>query len=199
MARSATIASKSSSRTGLIVGTSLAVATVVIAVIAAKPGSTPAESTGKVPAAAATTPGTASAAAATTVSATRAAGGLTAREASFDFGSISMAAGKVSHRYWFRNESDAPLLIKRIFTSCMCTTATLVKGPRVIGSYGMPGHGPMPDVNQSFAPGEAAYVDVVFDPAAHGPAGLGRTERVVTIENGSGQQLRLGFVAHVRP
>jgi hypothetical protein len=110
-----------------------------------------------------------------------------------------MAAGKVSHRYWLRNESAAPVTIQRIHTSCMCTTATLVKGMRVIGRYGMAGHGPLPDVNETLAPGEAAYVDVAFDPAAHGPAGLGRTERVVTIERTSGAPLQLGFVANVTP
>lgn len=124
---------------------------------------------------------------------------LVARESQFDFGPISMAAGKVSHRYWIRNESADPLTIKGISTSCMCTTASLVKGVRVVGSYGMPGHGPMPEVNETLAPSEAAYVNVVFDPAAHGPAGLGRTERVVTIEHAAGAPLRLGFSADVRP
>jgi hypothetical protein len=81
----------------------------------------------------------------------------------------------------------------------MCTTATLVKAMRIVGSYGMAGHGPMPDVNETFAAGEAAYVDVVFDPAAHGPAGLGHTERVVSIETDARQRLQLAFVANVRP
>lgn len=124
---------------------------------------------------------------------------LAAREPYFDFGSISMAAGKVSHRFWFRNESQAPVTIHRVYTSCMCTTATLVKGMRTIGSYGMPGHGPLPAVDQSLAPSEAAYVDVVFDPAAHGPAGLGYTERLVTVETWSGTPLRVGFAATVTP
>jgi len=105
----------------------------------------------------------------------------------------------VSHRYWFRNESAAPVLIRQVYTSCMCTTATLVKGMRVIGSYGMPGHGPLPAVNETLAPEEAAYVDVVFDPAAHGPAGLGYTERVITIEPGAGAPLQVAFSAYVKP
>ncbi|MDH5537517.1 MAG: DUF1573 domain-containing protein, partial [Betaproteobacteria bacterium] len=99
----------------------------------------------------------------------------------------------------FRNESPAPVLIRQVYTSCMCTTATLVKGMRVIGSYGMPGHGPLPAVNETLAPDEVGYVDVVFDPAAHGPAGLGRTERVVTIEPDAGVPLQVAFTAYVKP
>jgi hypothetical protein len=191
MSRSASIQTRHSNSTTLVLGVSIVVVVAALILIA-KPDASPSEAGGlAVPSA----KPVATAALATSSSA----GGLTARDANFDFGAISMAAGKVSHRYWFRNEGDAPVLVKRIYTSCMCTTATLVKASRVVGSYGMPGHGPLPDVNQTFAPGEAAYVDVVFDPAAHGPAGLGHTERVVTIEGGAGQPLQLGFVALVRP
>lgn len=189
MTRSATIPAKRSNAMPLIAGISLIVLAIVIAVIAAMPA-------WKSSSSASAAPPTAAAPARAT---TRQAGPLSAKESSFEFVSISMAAGKVSHRFWFRNESTAPVLLQRVYTSCMCTTATLVKGMRIIGSYGMPGHGPLPDVNESLAPNEAAYLDVVFDPAAHGPAGLGRTERVVTIEPARGEPLQLAFVANVTP
>jgi hypothetical protein len=188
MKPTARAATKRSNHKGLIFGSSAIAVALVIAIIAAKPGSdsiAPASASSVV--------------AATAVAATPSAAPLSAREANFDFGPISMAAGKVTHRYWVRNDGSAAVLVKRIYTSCMCTTATLVKSGRVIGSYGMPGHGPMPDVNALFASGEAAYLDVVFDPAAHGPAGLGHTERVVSIESDAGRQLQLAFVADVRP
>lgn len=188
MKRSATLASSHSSNKGLILGISLIVLALVVAVIAANPGTKPQSAASAAP----VTPAASSGAALRV-------GALSAREIQFDFGPISMAAGKVSHRYWFRNESADPVLIRRVYTSCMCTAATLVKGPRVIGTYGMPGHGPLPDVNEKLVPGEAAYVDVVFDPAAHGPAGLGHTERVVTIEPGAGAPLQVGFTANVTP
>jgi hypothetical protein len=124
---------------------------------------------------------------------------LTSREASFDFGSISMAAGKVTHRYRIANGSADPLVIQKIYTSCMCTTATLVKGVQQFGPFGMPGHGPIPAINQTLVPGEKAYVEVVFDPAAHGPAGVGPIERVVTIENSARQPFELAFAARVTP
>ena len=185
MTRSAPLQMKRSNAWNLVAGLAVAVA-LGIAIVAASPRFRPAA-----PAAGA------GVAAPDAVSASHPA--LAARESQFDFGSISMAAGKVSHRYWIRNESADPLLIKGIYTSCMCTTASLSKGARVVGNYGMPGHGPLPEVNEALAPNETAYVNVVFDPAAHGPAGLGLTERVVTIEHAAGAPLKLRFTADVRP
>ena len=187
MARSAAIAPKHSTNRNLILAAVAIVVALAIAIIAAKPRT-------EAPPPARTAP-----VAVTPETAARASAALAAGESAFDFGAISMAAGNVSHRFWFKNESAASVLIRRIYTSCMCTTATLAKGARIVGRYGMPGHGPLPDVNETLAPGEAAYVDVVFDPAAHGPAGLGRTQRVVTIEPGAGEPLQLGFTAEVRP
>ncbi len=124
---------------------------------------------------------------------------LTANEMNFDFGTISMAAGNVSHRYWIRNTGDQPITVRKMYTSCMCTTATLIKGGRKSATVGMPGHGFMPTLNETLAPNEAAMVEVVFDPAAHGPAGIGRTERLVTIRSDREQPLELAFVVNVTP
>ncbi len=183
MAGIAAVESKSFSSRIFVVGVVLIVLVLAGVIMAAKPK----QGTGH------------AASAAQTRTASYPAGALTARDADFDFGSISMAAGNVSHRYWFTNTSAAPVLIGKITTSCMCTTAMLVKGGRVINRYGMPGHGFTPSVNESIAPNEEALVEVVFDPAAHGPAGIGPTERFVTIESDAGQPLELRFTALVRP
>jgi len=124
---------------------------------------------------------------------------LKANETNFDFGTISMAAGNVSHRYWIRNAGDQPITVRKMYTSCMCTTATLIKGGRKSATVGMPGHGFMPTLNEALQPNEAAMVEVVFDPAAHGPAGVGRTERLVTIQTDREQPLELAFVVNVTP
>lgn len=124
---------------------------------------------------------------------------LVAKHASFDFGSLSMASGKVAHRYWIRNTGVEPIVLRRMYTSCMCTTAALVKGGRKFNSYGMPGHGFMPDLNEAVAPNEEAMVEAVFDPAAHGPAGVGRIERYVIIQTDREKPLELAFVANVTP
>lgn len=127
------------------------------------------------------------------------AGALTAEESSFDFGEISMAAGKVSHLFAVKNTGSKSVSINKLYTSCMCTTAMLKIGNRIKGPFGMPGHGFVPGFNESLAPNETAIIDVVFDPAAHGPAGVGPINRAVRVENNGGEPLELRITATVRP
>ena len=124
---------------------------------------------------------------------------LTAAQMKFSFGPISMARGKVTHRYPITNTGTEPVVIRKLYTSCMCTTAALVKDGKTGAAFGMPGHTPIPTINVPIKPGEEAFVEVVFDPAAHGPAGVGPIERVVTLENNGGQPLELEFAALVSP
>lgn len=126
-------------------------------------------------------------------------GRLDALTTAYNFGSISMARGKVSHRYLIRNTGGGSILIRKIYTSCMCTTAALVKGAKRTDPFGMPGHGVIPTINEPMKPGEDALIEVVFDPAAHGPAGIGPVNRVVTIENSGGRPLELVIAANVTP
>jgi hypothetical protein len=127
-------------------------------------------------------------------------GALVSPRPNYDFGTISMKAGNVSTTYRIKNEGAAPLTVNKIFTSCMCTNATLITASgRKQGPFGMPGHGPLKAVSQQLAPGETALLEVVFDPAAHGPSGVGRIERVVTVESKGTTPLELGMVAMVRP
>jgi len=130
---------------------------------------------------------------------TNSTGTLNAFVTKFNFGSISMAAGKVTHRYSIVNTSNDPIAIHKIYTSCMCTTASLVKDGEKSAEYGMAGHGPIPTINVPMKPGENAVIEVVFDPAAHGPAGIGPIDRTITIENSAGRPLVLAFVANVTP
>ena len=132
-------------------------------------------------------------------SAPNSAGRLTAAETKFSFGPISMARGKVTHRYPIRNSGTETLNIRKIYTSCMCTTAALVKNGKKSDAFGMPGHTPIPTIDVPLNPGEEGFIEVVFDPAAHGPAGVGPIERVVTVENSAGQPLELEFAALVSP
>lgn len=126
-------------------------------------------------------------------------GEITTEENSFDFGSISMAAGKVSHSFKVKNESANPVKISKIYTSCMCTTATYIKGDKKMGPFGMPGHGVVPKINQIIEPGAEAVIEVTFDPAAHGPAGVGKIDRVVYIEGETDLLAQFGISATVTP
>lgn len=118
---------------------------------------------------------------------------LLSGESSFDFGTISMAAGKVSHEFKIRNSSSAPVKITNLSTSCMCTEASLITSAGRKGPFGMPGHGFFnPKIGEIINPGEEGTVEVVFDPAAHGPAGVGAIQRAVYIETaGGGKEIEI--------
>lgn len=126
-------------------------------------------------------------------------GFIKADETSFDFGEISMARGIVSREFKIRNSSESPAEIKSIYTSCMCTNATLNLGGRKFGPYGMPGHGFVPRVMQTIGAGEEASLLVEFDPAAHGPAGVGPISRIIAVESSGDARLELSISALVRP
>jgi len=114
---------------------------------------------------------------------------LAVGQANFDFGTVSMANGPVSRVFTIQNSTDEPMALTKLYTSCMCTIATLLLFEETFGPFGMPGHGFIPPVDQTLPPGGEASLEVVFDPAAHGPAGVGVVERTITLETSHGRQL----------
>ncbi|OHA14019.1 MAG: hypothetical protein A3G49_06170 [Candidatus Sungbacteria bacterium RIFCSPLOWO2_12_FULL_41_11] len=123
---------------------------------------------------------------------------LGAEESDFDFGQVSMASGKVSHLFKIKNTGGQDLAINKMYTSCMCTIATLISGGKKFGPFGMAGHGFIPKINASVVSGSEADVEVVFDPAAHGPAGVGLIQRVIYLETSAGEK-QFGIKAVVIP
>jgi hypothetical protein len=127
-------------------------------------------------------------------------GKLSAVQAGHDFGSISMKEGKVSHVYEIKNASDKPLTITKLYTSCMCTTAELAAGTKKAGPFGMQGHGgTIPAIAVPLQPDETAKVKAVFDPAAHGSAGVGDVKRSVFVSSPGNPNFELTLSATVRP
>lgn len=124
---------------------------------------------------------------------------LVPSETEYDFGSISMAKGDVSKTFTVKNVSAEPMLIEKIYTSCMCTSVSIIRSGQKTGPFDMPGHGFVPKVNQTLNPGESAEIEVVFDPKAHGPAGVGPIDRVVYIEEKDKLPLELRIKAVVTP
>lgn len=130
------------------------------------------------------------------------AGALSAAENEFDFGTISMKEGRVKHRFEIINNSQTPVKIEKIYTSCMCTTASVINtAGKVLGKFGMPGHGFPLRANIEVAAQETVFIDAVFDPNAHGPAGVGLAERSIYLETNSAKvpKLELLFRALVTP
>lgn len=120
-------------------------------------------------------------------------------ETSYDFGAISMKNGMVERDFVLTNNGTSPITVTKLYTSCMCTKALLKVGDSQAGPFGMPGHAAIPSIRELVQPGEQATVRVIFDPNAHGPAGVGRIDRVVTVENNGGDPVELRFSALVTP
>jgi len=117
----------------------------------------------------------------------------------YDFGSVSMARGNVEHEFVITNTTNADLIINKAETSCMCTNAVLfLPDGKEMGPFGMPGMGFTPSINAVVRPGEKLTVRAIFDPAAHGPAGIGKIERVVTLGTNNGP-VTMQFRAQVTP
>lgn len=126
-------------------------------------------------------------------------GSLVAEVMNYNFGTVSMRKGNVVYQYRLKNTGTDPVTITRLYTSCMCTTATLEINGDEIGPFGMQGHGVIPRIKEVVAPGQEAIVTATFDPNAHGPAGVGRIARVITLENSAGDPVELNFEATVTP
>lgn len=108
-------------------------------------------------------------------------------DAKFDFGTISMANGKVNHEFSVVNYGDEAVRIEKVYTTCMCTTATISdETGNELGKFGMPGHGGASSAADiTVAPGKTVRINAVFDPAAHGPSGIGFAQRSVYLETNS--------------
>lgn len=126
-------------------------------------------------------------------------GSLTASETIYDFGTISMANGKVDHMFQITNPTSEDITISNLQTSCMCTTAYIVNGSLKEGPFGMPGMGGMTVADSVIPAHGTEAIDVVFDPAAHGPAGIGDIDRFIDATQKNGGTLQLEIKAVVTP
>lgn len=125
---------------------------------------------------------------------------LAAPEKFYDFGTISMKNGNVSKLFKVTNGTDKDILFPDLTTSCMCTAAYFVQPDRSKkGPFGMPGMGFVPKLNEIIKAGESAEVEVVYNPNAHGPAGVGVIDRLVYLTDASGRTLQFEIKANVTP
>lgn len=125
---------------------------------------------------------------------------LTAEEKFYDFGIISMKNGLVTKLFKVTNSGGQDIQLPSLTTSCMCTKAYFVESDgRKSGPFGMPGMGIVPKLNKTIKAGESANVEVVYDPNAHGPAGVGMIDRFVYLEDADGNKLQFEIKANVTP
>ena len=125
---------------------------------------------------------------------------LTAPETFYDFGTISMKNWNVTKEFTVTNPTNQDITVKTVLTSCMCTTAFIVGADgKLKGPFSMPGMGYVPPANETIKAGESRIIRVVYDPNAHGPAGVGRIDRFVTLTDSDGGNLQFEIKALVTP
>jgi len=128
-------------------------------------------------------------------------GSLVVAENDYDFGTISMKDGEVEHEFKLTNNGGEPVTIKEVYTSCMCTTAEITDADgKTYGLFGMPGHGLSKKTKVTIAPDQSVVVSAIYDPAAHGPSGVGLADRTIYVETNSTETptIELEFTAMVR-
>lgn len=98
----------------------------------------------------------------------------------YELGDVPINGGIVTREYEVKNTTEKTLKLKKIATSCMCTQASVRIGDDQSRFFAME-HvmDKNPPVNMELPAGEKALVTVNFDPAAHGPQGVGPFERIV--------------------
>jgi len=125
---------------------------------------------------------------------------LQALETLYDFGTISMKNGLVEHSFRVTNSSDKDIYVKKVNTSCMCTSAYMESADgEEKGPFGMEGMNYVPPANETIKVGESRDIRVVYDPNAHGPAGVGVIDRFVYLTDASGNTLQFEIKAVVTP
>lgn len=118
----------------------------------------------------------------------------------YDFGTISMKNGLVAKDFTVTNNTDKDIVIPSLVTSCMCTKAYFVKPDgSTKGPFGMPSMGFVPPLNEIIKVGESRIVRAVYDPNAHGPAGVGPIDRFLILTDAAGGKLQLEIKAMVTP
>jgi len=108
----------------------------------------------------------------------------------FDWGKINYNGGVVNHVFEIKNSGESSLKLANIKTSCMCTTAKISTKNGASPTVKM--H-EVSDWQGVLEPGETAQLEVVFDPAFHGPTGVGPVERIISVETSDPNKANVEF------
>lgn len=115
-----------------------------------------------------------------------------------DFGRVPIDGGKVETLFDIVNEAPGEVRLLSVATSCGCTEAVAeFADGSTVGAFDLPSDGQENDAGRKVSAGESFKVRVVFDPAAHGPDGIGELMREVILATRDGAQTRLAIRANV--
>lgn len=108
----------------------------------------------------------------------------------FDWGNIPYSGGNATKTFTIKNSGTDTLKLVNIKTSCDCTKAQVVIDGKSSPYFSM--HSTSSWVGE-VAPGKEAQLTVIFDPAFHGPTGVGPMERLISVETNDVQNPNLEF------
>ena len=108
----------------------------------------------------------------------------------FDWGTIDYGAGDAVAEFTINNPGPGTLSLAEVGTSCMCTTAQIIINDQKSPYFGM--HAKSSWVGQVPAGGQAK-LKVVFDPAFHGPQGVGPFTRQIVMKTNDPEHPKLEF------
>lgn len=111
-------------------------------------------------------------------------------ERTFDWGNIPYSGGNATKTFTIKNTGTGVLQLSGVKTSCTCTKAQVTIDGKGSPYFSM--HSTSGWVGQ-VAPGKEAQLLVIFDPAFHGPSGVGSVERLISLETNDIQNPKIEF------
>lgn len=108
----------------------------------------------------------------------------------FDWGNIPYSGGNATKIFTIKNTGSDTLKLTGVKTSCTCTKAQVAIGGKSSPYFSM--HATSAWVGE-VAPGQEAQLTVIFDPAFHGPTGVGPIERIISMQTNDTQNPTLEF------
>lgn len=111
-------------------------------------------------------------------------------ETNHDWGEIKINGGNAEKVFLIKNAGTGPLRLSGVSTSCMCTTAQVIIDGKGSPFFGM--HQKSSWVGEVPA-GKEAELKIVFDPAFHGPSGIGQMTRQIEVDTNDKNSPKLEF------
>lgn len=112
-------------------------------------------------------------------------------EFTYNWGEIEINDGNVEKVFEITNAGNDSLILSNVETSCMCTTAQLSyaeESSPIFGMHTKSGY------TLEVPSGKTAQLKIVFDPAFHGPSGVGPINRQVKVDTNDPSNPQLNFM-----
>lgn len=109
---------------------------------------------------------------------------------SYDWGNIPYGGGVVQKIFTIKNSGTETLKLFNVKTSCHCTKAYVTVNGSSSPNFGMDS---LSSWTGEVEPGKEAELTVVFDPAYHGPSGIGPITRFVSVETNDRANSKITF------